>query len=122
MKATKNDLLNKAKELLAQGYKKLHATDDGQFFTDAELAAGHAKTIASEIYKFASEDFVKVSEDAPEEPVMDLEPGTEPEPVKDPEPVTEPEPVKDSAPAPKPKPVENCKPVNEKKLTQSKKK
>ena len=91
-KLTKKDLLPKAKELHAQGHKKLHATHDGQFFTDSELAASHAKTIDSEVHKFSSEDLTNVSEEAPE---------TVPTPAPASEPKSEPAPSPKPAPAPK---------------------
>lgn len=87
-KLTHLQLLPKAKELHGQGYKKLHATHDGQFFTDAELAAVHAKTIDSEVYKFSSEDLETVCEEAPK---VSLETESTPEPEAKSEPAPKPE-------------------------------
>ena len=102
-KLTKTFLLPKAKELYVQGYKNLHATHDGQFFTEADMADSHAKNIGSEVFKFSCEDLALVCECAP---VL----------AKEPETVSEPHPVEDH------KPVKFSKPIQKKKVTQTKKK
>ena len=111
-KFAKKDLLPQAEKLIAQGYKKLCATDDGQFFTDLELATAHAKKIDSEVFHFCGEDFANASEEVnPSEEDNNSGTVTDPEPVleavqetvqkaaAEPVPETIPEQAKDPAPA-----------------------
>ncbi len=80
-KFAKKDLIDQAKKLIDQGYKKLTGTNDGQFFTDLELATAHAKNIDSEVFKFSSEDFANVPE-ADTENVIIPAPVVAPAPAK----------------------------------------
>ena len=83
----KQDLIGQAKKLTGQGYKNLTGTNDGQFFTDPELATAHAKKIGSEVFKFSSEDFENVSEDTTGT-VTSPQADNDPDPVKDLKPET----------------------------------
>lgn len=51
-KLSKADLIPAAGNLLNQGYKKLFATTDGQFFTEEDLAKAHAHRIDDLVYQF----------------------------------------------------------------------
>jgi hypothetical protein len=55
-KKTKSDLLETAKKLHKEGHTNLHATHDGYFFTDANLAKQHARDIEGDVYKFEPSD------------------------------------------------------------------
>jgi hypothetical protein len=105
-KKTKSDLLETAKKLHKEGHTNLHATHDGYFFTDANLAKQHARDLEGDVYKFdpselceepsqEDEDTKTIpetgSEGNNEETIVEDDPEIVPEVIVEPEEIEDPE-------------------------------
>ena len=72
-KLSKAGLIPAAGHLLNQGYKKLFATTDGQFFTEEDLAKAHAHRIDDLVYQFDADCMNNQTGDIDIEPKADID-------------------------------------------------